>query len=65
MGIAHSYGLTDAKIISPDEVLKLSPFKDLKFDPGYFIVKSFASSNPFNFLFKYLAFVPSVIIGLF
>ena len=25
LGIAHSYGLTDAKIISPDEVLKMSP----------------------------------------
>ena len=28
LGIAHSYGLTDAKIISPDEVLKMSPFID-------------------------------------
>ena len=38
MGIAHSYGLTDAKIISPDEILKLSPFIDPeKIYGGYYV----------------------------
>ena len=38
LGIAHSYGLTDAKIISPDEVLKMSPFIDPeKIHGGYYV----------------------------
>ena len=40
LGIAHSYGLTDAKIISPDEVLKMSPYIDPdKIHGGYYVPK--------------------------
>ena len=38
LGIAHSYGLTDAKIITPDEVLKMSPYIDPeKIHGGYYV----------------------------
>ena len=38
LGIAHSYGLQDAKIISPDEVLKMSPYIDPeKIHGGYYV----------------------------
>ena len=38
MGLAHSYGLTEAKIISPDEVQKMSPYIDpSKIHGGYYV----------------------------
>ena len=52
-------------ISSPELILKLIPFKELNFDPLYFIVKSFASRNPFTFFVKNFAFAPSTILGLF
>ena len=40
-------------------------FRELNFDPRYFMVKSLASNNPFIFLFNVLVFAPSTIFGLF
>ncbi|MDC0477298.1 FAD-dependent oxidoreductase [Pelagibacteraceae bacterium] len=38
MGLAHSYGLTEAKIISPEEVQKMSPYIDpSKIHGGYYV----------------------------
>ena len=45
--------------------MKLRLFNELNFDPGYFIVKFFASKNPLTFLFKYLVSALSTIFGLF
>ena len=38
MGLAHSYGLTEAKIISPEEVQKMRPYIDpKKIYGGYYV----------------------------
>ena len=38
MGLAHSYGLSEAKIISPEEVQKMSPYIDpSKIHGGYYV----------------------------
>ena len=52
-------------ISSPGKILKLRPFNELNFNPGYLMVKSLASKNPFNFFLKNLVFSPSTILGLF
>ena len=52
-------------ISSPGSILKFRVFSELNFDPGYFIVKFFASNDPLTFLFKIFVFTPSTIVGLF
>ena len=52
-------------ISSPGLILKLTPFNELNFEPGYFIVKFFASKCPFILFVKNFEFLPSTIFGEF
>ena len=47
------------------EILVYLYWIELNLDPLYLIVRSFASNNPFTFLFKNLVFFLSTIFGLF